>query len=180
MTNIESHKSVAIEIPTYKVLKVIADREFRSPSKQIAALLAQTYPELWEELSQETPEEVIPSEEPYANIIPFEAGLEERSQFRVWQILICLYKNRSLGYLRTSQIASAINYTAGTNLAGVLGRPRDLGLVTGKSISPGARELEFKLTEFGKYVAQDLNEEIPVRLTNTIIDQYREAYLKSA
>jgi len=44
----ESHKSVAIELPTYKVLKKVAEDEFRSPSKQIAYMLNKHYPDLFQ------------------------------------------------------------------------------------------------------------------------------------
>jgi DNA-binding MarR family transcriptional regulator len=181
MTNIESHKSVAIELPTYRVLKTVAEKEFRSPSKQIAALLAKEYPDLWEELSQETQGFDIkvsaPVKTSHANIVPFDADLNERSQFRTWQILICLYKNRSLGALRVAQLASAINYSH-VNFSSILHRPRDEGLIAVRPISVGSREVEYKLTDFGTFVAKDLDDNIPVRLTGVILEQYRNSYLR--
>lgn len=183
MTNIESHKSVAIELPTYRVLKAVAEKEFRSPSKQIAALLAKEFPELWEELSQEPlgfdTKVSSPNTPSHANIVPFDADLNERSQFRTWQVLICLYKNRSLGALRASQLASAMNYPAtNSNFSSILHRPRDEGLIAVRQISSGSREVEYKLTDFGTFVAKDLDDNIPVRLTSTILEQYRNSYLR--
>jgi len=183
MTNIESHKSVAIELPTYRVLKTVAEKEFRSPSKQIAALLAKEYPDLWEELSQEPQGFDIKVSQPvktsHANIVPFDADLSERSQFRTWQVLICLYKNRSLGALRASQLASAMNYPpTNNNFSSVLHRPRDEGLVAVRPISSGSREVEYKLTDFGTYVAKDLDDNVPVRLTGVILEHYRNSYLR--
>ena len=181
MTNIESHKSVAIELPTYRVLKTVAEKEFRSPSKQIAALLAKEYPDLWEELSQEPQGFDIkvsaPVKTSHANIVPFDADLNERSQFRTWQVLICLYKNRSLGALRGSQLASAMSYS-NANFSSILHRPRDEGLIAVRPISAGSREVEYKLTDFGTFVAKNLDDNIPVRLTGVILEQYRNSYLR--
>lgn len=181
MTNIESHKSVAIEIPTYRVLKVIAEKEFRTPSKQIAFLLAQIYPEVWEEFTELEP---LPSPRSDDNtVVPFlhdRVADDTRSQYRTWQVLVCLYRNRSLGYLRTPQLATAIGYTHDNSLSSVLGRPRDVGLITSRPISTGARELEWALTDFGRFVAKDLDENIPVRLTGVILDQYQRDFMRAA
>ena len=185
MTNVESHKSVAVEIPTYRVLKVIAEKEFRSPSKQIAFLLAQTYPEVWEEIAEleALPAPVATSPAETGTIGPFMHDRvvdDSRSQFRTWQVLVCLNKNSSLGYLRTPQLATAIGYTHDNSLSSVLQRPRDAGLVRSRPISAGARELEWTLTDFGKFVAKDLDENIPVRLTGVILEQYQRQFMRVA
>jgi hypothetical protein len=182
MTNIDSHKSVAVEAPTFRVLRKVADSEFRTPSKQIAFLLSQAYPEIWEEFAEI---EVLPAsaEIDAGKVIPFIHARvvdDTRSQYRTWQILVCLYKNRALGPLRTVQVASAIGYGHDNSLSSVLGRPRDLGLVSSRPISKGARELEWTLTDFGKFVAKDLDDNIPVRLTQVILDQYQNDFLRAA
>ena len=86
-------------------------------------------------------------------------------------------QNRSLGALRGAQLASAINYS-NVNVSSVLHRPRDEGLVAIRPISSGSREVEYKLTDFGTYVAKDLDDNIPVRLTGVILEQYRNSYLR--
>lgn len=184
MTNIESHKSVAVELPTYRVLKAVAEKEFRTPSKQIASLLAQHYPEMWEELSDFS-EVAEPTTSPASSntIIPFQHDRVDdaaRSQFRTWQILVCLWKNRGLGPLRTPQLASAIGYTHDNSLSSVLQRPRDLGLVSSRPITRTARELEWVLTDFGRFVAKDLDDTVPVRLTAVILEQYQRNFMRVA
>lgn len=187
MTNIESHKSVAVEIPTYRVLKAIAEKEFRTPSKQIAFLLAQNYPEIWEEIAEmealPAPSEPAVPQAATGTIVPFihdRVADDTRSQYRTWQVLVCLYRNRSLGYLRTPQLATAIGYTHDNSLSSVLQRPRDTGLIRSRPISVGARELEWVLTDFGKFVAKDLDEDIPVRLTGVILEQYQRDFMRAA
>jgi len=182
MTNVDSHKSVAVEAPTFRVLRKVADSEFRTPSKQIAFLLSQAYPEIWEEFAEI---EVLPApvETPTGQVIPFihdRVVDDSRSQYRTWQILVCLYKNRALGALRTIQIASAIGYTHDNSLSSVLGRPRDAGLVSSRPISKGSRDLVWGLTDFGQFVAKDLDDNIPVRLTQVILDQYKNDFLRIA
>ena len=182
MTNIESHKSVAVEIPTYRVLKAIAEKEFRTPSKQIAFLLAQTYPDVWEEFAEMEP--VAPTTTAQdGTVIPFlhdRVADDQRSQYRTWQVLVCLYRNRSLGFLRTPQLASAIGYMHDNSLSSVLSRPRDVGLITSRPIWAGARELEWAMTDFGKFVAKDLDDTVPVRLTSVILDKYQREFVRAA
>jgi len=182
MANIESHKSVAVEIPTYRVLRAIAEKEFRTPSKQIAFLLAQNYPDVWEEFAEM---EALPA--PVASqdgtIVPFlhdRVSNDQRSMYRTWQVLICLYRNRSLGFLRTSQLASAIGYMHDNSLSSVLSRPRDIGLITSRPISAGSRDLEWSLTDFGRYVSKDLDDTVPVILTQVILDQYQRDFMRAA
>lgn len=183
MTNIESHKSVAVEIPTYRVLRAIAEKEFRTPSKQIAFLLAQSYPDVWEEFAEM---EALPAPATVSSsttIVPFlhdRVADDTRSQFRTWQVLVCLYRNRSLGFLRTPQLATAIGYMHENSLSSVLDRPRSVGLITSRPISSGARELEWALTDFGRYVAKDLDDAVPVRLTQVILDQYQRDFMRAA
>tara|TARA_S200002703_G_scaffold51991_2_gene45097 strand:+ start:711 stop:1259 length:549 start_codon:yes stop_codon:yes gene_type:complete len=179
MTNIESHKSVAIELPTFRVLKAVADKEFRTPSKQIAFLIASQYPEVWEEHVQIEIGITAPSLD--GSIVPFSHDKvpdDTRSQYRTWQVLVCLYKNRSLGSLRTPQLATAIGYTHENSLSSALMRPRDVGLITSRSISVTARELEWSLTDFGRFVAKDLDDNIPIRLTQAILDRYQRQFVR--
>lgn len=185
MTNTESHKSVAIELPTYRVLKKVAESEFRTPSKQIAFLLNRDYPELFADIANgyDDEEPVISTDVDCSdNVVEFAPDRCDapRTQFRTWQILVCLYKNRAVGPLTTYQIARAINYTATTNLASTLHAPRDRGLLASRPIRENAREVEWILTDFGMFVAQDLDEKIPVRLTETILGQYERNFLRNA
>ena len=94
--------------------------------------------------------------------------------------MVCLYRNRSLGFLRTPQLATAIGYMHENSLSSVLDRPRSVGLVTSRPISSGARELEWALADFGRYVAKDLDETVPVRLTQVILDQYQRDFVRAA
>ncbi len=181
MTNIESHKSVAVELPTFRVLKAVADKEFRTPSKQIAFLIASMYPEIWEEHVEMEVNTTAPTLG--SSVVPFNHDKvldDTRSQYRTWQVLVCLYKNRSLGPLRTPQLAAAIGYTHDNSLSSVLSRPRDVGLITSSAIGVTARELEWSLTDFGRFVAKDLDDNIPIRLTQTILDQYQRQFMRAA
>jgi len=181
MTNIESHKSVAVELPTFRVLKAVADKEFRTPSKQIAFLIASMYPEIWEEHVEMEVSAVLPTLD--GSVVPFNHDKvpdDTRSQYRTWQVLVCLYKNRSLGPLRTPQLATAIGYTHENSLSSALSRPRDVGLITSRAIGVTARELEWSLTDFGRFVAKDLDDNIPIRLTQTILDQYQRQFMRAA
>lgn len=185
MTNIESHKSVAIELPTYRVLKKVAEAEFRTPSKQIAFLLNRDYPELFADIHNgydSMDEEDTMVRTNLGNVVAFapEACETHRTQFRTWQVLVCLYKNRSIGPLSTSQIASAINYTNRGNLASSLNAPRNYGLVASRPIQMGGRDQEWLLTDFGMFIAKDLDEHIPIRLTQTILGQYERKFLEQA
>ena len=184
MTNIESHKSVAVELPTFRVLKAVADKEFRTPSKQIAFLIATHYPDIWEEFVEMEPDDTNNIAPSTSVVLPFvhdQVPTDTRSQYRTWQVLICLYKNRSLGALSTSQLAQAIGYTFNlSSISTSLSKPRDIGLISSSPISSGGRDLEWKLTDFGNFVAKDLNENIPVRLTGVILDQYQSKFLKVA
>ena len=185
MTNIESHKSVAIELPTYRVLKRVAEAEFRTPSKQIAFLLNRDYPELFADIHNgydSMDEEDTMVRTNLGNVVAFapEACESPRTQFRTWQVLVCLYKNRSIGPLSTSQIASAINYTNRGNLASSLNAPRNYGLVASRPIQMGGRDQEWLLTDFGMFIAKDLDERIPIRLTQTILGQYERKFLEQA
>ena len=181
MTNIESHKSVDVELPTFRVLKAVADKEFRTPSKQIAFLIASMYPEIWEEHVEMEINTTAPTLG--SSVVPFNHDKvldDTRSQYRTWQVLVCLYKNRSLGPLRTPQLAAAIGYTHDNSLSSVLSRPRDVGLITSSAIGVTARELEWSLTDFGRFVAKDLDDNIPIRLTQTILDQYQRQFMRAA
>ena len=183
MTNTESHKSVAVELPVYRVLKKVAETEFRTPSKQIAYLLNLAYPDVFTDVingyDNEEPQQEQPRSAEIINFAPEECNVV-RSQYRTWQVLVCLYKNRHLGPLRIAQISSAIKYVSQGNLSGVLTQPRDRGLLASRPISEGARETEWMLTDFGKFVASDLDENVPVRLTETVINQYERRFLRSA
>lgn len=189
MTNTESHKSVAVEVPTYRVLKKVAEAEFRTPSKQIAFLLNRDYPELFEDIANGYDDEepvVSIAEEPSDrfgdNLVEFTHKRCDvpRTQFRTWQVLVCLYKNRGLGPLSTYQLARAISYSAATSLASSLYSPRDRGLLASRPVALNAREIEWVLTEFGEFVAKDLDDKIPVRLTETILAQYERKFLRNA
>lgn len=181
MTNTESHKSVAVELPVYRVLKRVAETEFRTPSKQIAFLLSRAYSDVYEDMMNGYQNEEL-QEPQSSNIVEFapEECNVVRSQFRTWQILVCLYKNRHLGALRVPQISSAIKYLNHGQLSGVLTQPRDRGLIASRPVQIGSRETEYMLTDFGKYVASDLDENVPVRLTETIISQYERRFLRNA
>ncbi len=182
MANIESHKSVAVELPTFRVLKAVADKEFRTPSKQIAFLIASMYPEIWEEQAEMEVNANVTTA-PNGSVVPFNHDKvldDTRSQYRTWQVLVCLYKNRGLGPLRTPQLATAIGYTHSNSLSSVLDRPRDVGLIASRTIGATARELEWSLTDFGRFVAKDLDDNIPVRLTQTILDQYQRQFIRVA
>lgn len=185
MTNTESHKSVAIELPTYRVLKKVAEAEFRTPSKQIAFLLHRDYPEIFADIANgyDNEDPVTPTEvDGSDNVVEFKHDCCDvpRTQYRTWQVLLCLYKNRALGPLTTNQISRAINYTAQTNLASTLHSPRERGLVASRPIRENAREVEWLLTDFGVFVAKDLDDNIPVRLTETILANFERNFLRNA
>ena len=95
----ESHKSVAIELPTYKVLKVVAEREFRSPSKQIAYMLYRDHPELFKD-----PEILADDDDSLKTADHYLISNEKRSMYRSWQIIMCLKKNEHLCPLSKGQI----------------------------------------------------------------------------
>ncbi len=162
----ESHKSVAIELPTYKVLKKVAEDEFRSPSKQIAYMLNKHYPDLFQSVEQEEEDNALKKVE--HRLI----SDDSRSMYRTWQLVICLWKNRALCPLSQTQVLSSISYKYG-NPHTLVTRPIGSGLVERTSDDC------FQLTAFGKFVAGELNENVPVRLTEVILDQARKRYRRS-
>ena len=163
MTTPESHKSVAIELPTYKVLKTVAEREFRTPSKQIAYMLHKHYPDLFQNLEE------IEEDNSLKSVRHALIADDTRSMYRTWQLLICLWKNRELGSLSIQQIVTAMNYKF-LNTDSVVSKPISSGLVE------RTPDNCYKLSEFGRFVAKDLSDTVPIRLTDVILNQYRQKY----
>ena len=164
----ESHKSVAIELPTYKVLKEVAEREFRSPSKQIAYMLYRDYPEQFKD-----PEILAEEDDGIKTTEHFLISNEKRSKYRAWQIIMCLKKNEEICPLSKTQIMEGINYLQDTAAHSLLTRPIGVGLVA------RTEDDRFELTEFGHFVCKQLNSNNPIRLTERILDKYRKRFKQS-
>ena len=164
----ESHKSVAIELPTYKVLKIVAEREFRSPSKQIAYMLYRDHPELFKD-----PEILTDDDDSLKTADHYLISNEKRSMYRSWQIIMCLKKNEHLCPLSKGQILDGINYRYKKGSNTLLTRPIGVGLVA------RTENDRFELTEFGHYVCKQLNSDTPVRLTEAILDAFRVSFKQS-
>lgn len=183
MTNTESHKSVAVEMPVYTVLKKVAEREFRSPSKQLAYMLSEMYPREWEDSVDFEP---APQPEPQPqllekprNIIMFPHPTisgDNNAQTRTWQVLLCLLKNKGFGPMTTSQLAQALKYGDCAKLSSTLSRPREIGLIRSRPIREGSKTIEWQLTPLGSFIAKMLSEERPVRITNDLVDSYTRMY----
>jgi|TARA_R100000388_G_C7237186_1_gene158631 hypothetical protein len=179
MPNIESHKSIAIEIPFYNILKRISEKNFRTPSKQLEYLIAKAYPEEYKKLKDQLGKVTLEQAQDLHSVTSLKETLgsdEGRTQYRTWQIVVFLYKNRRFGCLTTDQIAKGINCSV--EITASLYRPEDLGLIDCRPSTSNRKLKEWKLSDFGVFVGARLKENKPTRLTSSVVNEYLDEYTR--